>query len=149
MAHQAKATTTSAFKIGDRVRLLRLDGTASKEVVTLHDLWGKPDNPRNASFWFGNCEQFTHTDLMQHEDDTSPIVIPDGGVWYIARGNQMGWGRAQTVEAAVANMKRQGGKVTAYIVHRVSKWTQVDDMGSLSYPQGIDPVEVKNVKPKK
>jgi hypothetical protein len=139
-----KTADSTSFKIGDRVRLLRLDGTVGEEVVTVHDLWGDETSNRNASFVYANCEQFTHTDLMKHEDDSSPVVVPDGGVWYIARGNQMGWGRAQTVEGAIRNMQRQG-KCSAYIVHRVSKWTQVDGMGSLSYPQGIDPVEVKKV----
>ena len=143
-----KKTSYHGFNKGDRVRLLRLDGTASNEIVVVHDLWGAEDNNRNASFLYQGMEQFTHTDLMKHEGDNSPIVIPDGGVWYIARGNQMGWGRAQTVEAAVANMQRQG-KCSAYMVHRVSKWTQVDDMGSLTYPEGIAPVEVKKVGIKK
>jgi hypothetical protein len=44
---------------------------------------------------------------------------------------------------------RKQGKVTAYVVHRVSKWTQVDGMGSLGYPMGIDPVEITRVEPKK
>lgn len=139
-----KTTDLTSFKIGDRVRLLRLDGSLSPEVVTVHDLWGDETSNRNASFQYGNCEQFTHTDLMKHEDDSSPVVVPDGGVWFIARGNQMGWGRAQTIEGAVRNMQQQG-KCSAYIVHRVSKWTQVDGMGSLSYPEGIAPVEVKKV----
>jgi hypothetical protein len=140
---------TPTFKIGDRVRLLRLDGTASETIVEIHDLWGGEDSNRNASFMLAGCEQFTHTDLMQHEADTSPIVIPDGGEWFIARGNNMGWGRARTEAQAIVNMKRQGGTITSYVVHRVSKWTQVDGMGSLSYPMGIDPVEVRKVEPKK
>lgn len=140
---------TRPIKVGDRVRLLRLDGTVGTEVVTVHDLWGDESSNRNASFMYAACEQFTHTDLMKHEDDTSPVVVPDGGVWYIARGSNMGWGRSQTIDGAVANVRRQGGKVTDYVVHRVSKWTQVDGMGSLSYPQGIDPVEVKRVGKKK
>ena len=125
--------------------MIWLDGTLSPTVVTIHDLWGDETSNRNASFGYaGNCEQFFHTDLMRHEDDTSPVVVPDGGVWYIARGNQMGWGRAQTIEGAVRNMQRQG-KCSAYVVHKVSKWTQVTDMGDLSCPIGIEPVEVKRV----
>jgi hypothetical protein len=139
----------NAFKAGDRVCLIRLDGTVSKTVVTIHDLWGDESSNRNASFMFGNCKHFTHTDLMRPEADTSPVEVPDGGEWYIARGNNMGWGRAQTVEAAIANMRRQGGKVTDYVVYRVSKWTQVDGMGCLTYPEGIDPVEVKRISKKK
>lgn len=142
----------TTFKVGDRVRLVRLDGTLSEPVV-IHDTWGgstSEDNARNASFLSGGgMEQYWHTDLMKHEDDTSPVVVPDGGVWYIARGNNMGWGRAETPEAAVANMKRQGSKPTEWVVCRVSKWTAVNDMGSLNYPTGIEPVEVSRVEKKK
>jgi hypothetical protein len=138
---------TKAFKIGDSVRLLRLDGTIADETVTVHDLWGDDSSNRNASFMFGNSEHFTHTDLMRHVDDPKSGIVPDGGVWYIARGNSMGWGRSQTIEGAIRNMQRQG-KCSAYVVHRVSKWTQVDGMGGLSYPQGIDPVEVKRIEKK-
>jgi hypothetical protein len=53
----------------------------------------------------------------------------------------MAWGRAQTEKQAIANMRRQGGTVKTYVVHRVSKWTQVDGMGSLTFPAGIDPVK--------
>jgi hypothetical protein len=137
------------FKVGDRVRLIRLDGTLGETTVVIHDLWGDEDRARNASFMCAGMEQFTHTDLMKHEDDDTTVVVPDGGIWFIARGNNMGWGRDQSMEAAIANMKRQGGKITDYAVHRVSKWTQVDDMGGLSYPMGIEPVEVKHVKSKK
>jgi hypothetical protein len=144
-----KTADSTSFKIGDRVRLLRLDGTASETIVEIHDLWGDETSNRNASFILVGCEEFTHTDLMQHEADTSPIVIPDGGVWFIARGNNMGWGRAQSIDAAIANMRRQGGKVSGYVVHQVSKWTQVDGMGGLSYPQGIEPIEVKRSAKKK
>jgi hypothetical protein len=77
------------------------------------------------------------------------VVVPDGGIWFIARGNNMGWGRAQSEKQAIANMRRNGGKVTAYVVARVSKWTTVTGMGSLSYPAGIEPVETKMVDPKK
>ena len=136
------------FDIGDRVRLVRLDGTLSDEVMTIYDRWGSDGSPRNASFMYGHAEQFTHTDLMKREDDTSPVIVPDGGVWFIARGNNLGWGRAQTEKAAIASMRKQGGNVTDYIVHRVSKWTMVDGMGNLSFPQGIAPVEVASVKSK-
>ena len=102
---------------------------------------------RNASFISFGCEQFFHTDLMKHEDDTSPVVIPDGGEWFIARGNNMNWGRARTIAAAVRNME-SNGKATEYVVHRVSKWTQVDGMGALTFPEGIAPVEVKKSKKK-
>jgi hypothetical protein len=54
-------------------------------------------------------------------------------------------GRARTEKVAIDNMRRQGGKVTDYVVHRVSKWTVVDDSGNLTYPAGIEPVEVKRI----
>lgn len=127
---------------GDRVRLVRLDGTVSNEVFEVHDVWGKDDSPRNASFMSGQCEQLWHSDLMKLESDDTPVVVPDGGEWFIARGSNMGWGRSRTAKQAIANMKRQGGTVTKYVVHRVSKWTCVDGMGSLSYPSGIEPVEI-------
>lgn len=140
----------NTYKVGDRVRLVRLDGSMTEQAYPIHDLWGEDDRARNVSFIFSRMEQSTHTDLLKREDDASPVVVPDGGTWFIARGNNMGWGRAETMEAAIANMRRSGGgKVTAYTVHRVSKWTIVDDMGSLSYPTGIDPVEVKRVDQRK
>lgn len=140
---------TKPFKVGDRVRLFSLAGKLGDEVHIVHDMWGDETCARNASFMYGHAEQFTHTDLMKHEDDPSPIVIPDGGAWFIARGNNMGWGRAQSIDTAIANMRKQGGKVSDYVVHQVSKWTQVDGMGSLGYPIGIDPVEVKRIGKKK
>lgn len=137
------------YKVGDRVRLVRLDGTLSEKVYPIHELWGDESSNRNVSFIVFGDEQYSHTDLIKREDDTSPVVVPDGGEWFIARGDNMGWGRAQTEKQAVANMKRQGGTITAYTVHRVSKWTIVDGMGGLSYPSGIAPVEVKSVGRKK
>lgn len=133
------------FKKGDMVKLVRLDGTLSSEAFAIHDIWGDESHARNASFIIGGEEQFSHTDLMKHVDDTSPVVVPNGGEWYIARGNNMGWGRGETMKKAIGQMRRQGGKVTSYVVHKVSKWTMVDGMGSLSYPIGISPVEVKAV----
>jgi hypothetical protein len=137
------------FKTGDRVRLIRLDGTLSDKVFAIHDLWGDEQSARNASFMDGHHESIWHTDLMKLENDKSPVVVPDGGVWFIARGNQMGWGRAQTEKQAIANMHRAASKATGYIVHRVSKWTNVDGMGNLTYPQGTELVEVKRVGMKK
>lgn len=136
------------FKIGDRVKLVRLDGALSTEAVVIHDIWADESSNRNASFMSGNQEHHTHTDLMRHENDKSPVIKPDGGIWYIARGNDFCWGRAQTVEGAVRNMRRNG-KPTEYFVHRVSKWTRVDGMGSLTYPEGIAPVEMKHIVSKK
>lgn len=139
---------SNTYKVGDRVRLIHLNGNLT-DAYPIHDLWGDDDRARNVSFIFAGMEQSTHTDLLKREDDTSPVIVPDGGEWFIARGDNMGWGRAQTIDAAIANMRRSGGKVTAYTVHRVSKWTIVDDMGSLSYPTGIAPVEVKRVDQRK
>jgi hypothetical protein len=70
--------------------------------------------------------------------------------WFIALGNNQGWGRAQTEKAAVANMKRQGGKVTEYIVYACTEKTYVNGMGGLNRP-GTDPeaVKIKHVKPRK
>ena len=144
-----KPKDTAAFKKGDRVKLVRLDGTVWDQAVEINDLFGGETSARNASYWYGNSEQFTHTDLLKREDDTSPVTVPDGGVWYIARGDNMGWGRAQTEKQAVANMRRQGGTVKTYDVHRVSKWTMVDGMGALTWPTGIEPVEIKSVPAKK
>ncbi len=45
--------------------------------------------------------------------------------------------------------EEQQGNVTSYVVHRVSKWTTVDGMGALSFPRGIDPVEIARVDAKK
>jgi hypothetical protein len=140
----------STFKKGDLVKLIHLDGTLS-EAVTVHDLWGDDSHARNASIWSGNQEQFTHTDLMRHADDTSPVVVPDFGTWFIARGDNMGWGRATTADNAARNMRRQGGAIKSYVVHRVTKWTTVNDMGDLSFPGGIEsayPVLVKEVRRK-
>ena len=133
-----------SFKKGDRVRLFSLDGTLHEHVHLLHDRWGDDDHPRNASFLSGTVEQTTHTDLMKHENDNSPVVVPDGGEWFIAIGNNHGWGRARSLQAAIANMRRQG-KASAYGVYTVSKWTLVNDTGGLSWPKGIEPVEVKRV----
>lgn len=135
------------FKVGDRVRLLRLDGTEGPTTVVIHDLWGDDTSCRNASFLHSGMEHYTHTDLLKHVDDASPVVIPDGGEWFIARGSAMSWGRAQTIKGAVANMQRNG-RSKSYVVHRVSKWTQVSDMGCLSYPEGLEPVEVAKVEKK-
>jgi hypothetical protein len=145
---QKARSNTRGFKAGDRVRLFSLDGKLGDEVFTLDEVWGE-GAPHNASFTHFGCEQTTHTDLMKHENDKSPVVVPDGGVWYIAIGNNFGWGRAETETQAVANMRRQGGKVTSYVVYRANKWTAVGDMGGLRYPNGIKPVEVTRVEPKR
>jgi hypothetical protein len=133
------------YKVGDRVRLIRLDGTLSDKAFAIHDLWGSEDHARNASFMDGHHESIWHTDLMKPEADKTPVVVPDSGIWFIARGSNGGWGRAQTEKQAIANMRKQGGSVDRYVVHRVSKWTNVDGMGGLTFPSGIDPVEVKRI----
>jgi hypothetical protein len=138
----------ATYKVGDRVRLIRLDGTVSEKVFAIHDLWGSEDSARNASFMDGHHESIWHTDLMKLEADKTPVVVPDGGEWFIARGSNMGWGRAKTPETAIRNMRKQG-KVTGYVVHGVSKWTNVDGMGSLTYPSGIEPREIARVGKKK
>jgi hypothetical protein len=139
----------STFQKGDRVKLIRLDGVSVDHVFTIHDLWGNAEtSPRNASFLTGNVEEFSHTDLMRHADDTSPVVIPDGGEWFIAVGNDHCWGRATTADNAARNMRRNG-KPTEYVIYRCTKWTTVNDMGGLSYPAGIEPVEVKKVSSKR
>jgi hypothetical protein len=70
--------------------------------------------------------------------------------WFIALGNNHGWGRGDTEQKAIANMRRQGGKVTEYIVYACTEKTYVNDMGGLNRP-GVDPdaVKIKHVKPKK
>lgn len=70
--------------------------------------------------------------------------------WYIAMGNNQGWGRAETVKAAIANMRRQGGKVTEYAVYAATEGTYVNDMGGFNRPRiDPEPVKIKHVKPKK
>jgi len=61
--------------------------------------------------------------------------------WFIALGNNHGWGRAETEKAAIANMRRQGGTVTEYIVYAATKETYVNGMGGLNRP-GTDPEAV-------
>jgi hypothetical protein len=144
-----KEQAMSTFQKGDRVNLIRLDGTVTPETFTVHDLWGDAEtSPRNASFISGNQEQYTHTDLMRHADDTSPVVVPDGGEWFIAIGNDHCWGRASTADNAARNMRRNG-KPTEYVIYRCTKWTSVSDMGGLTYPSGVEPVEVKRVASKR
>jgi len=151
--------TKTTLKIGDVVRLLYLDGTLSPKTYTIHDIWGDETYARNASYIIEGTrgeEQHYHTDLMVGIGNVAPEdvplkgwPVPDGGMWFIARGNNMGWGRANTIDTAISRMKSQGGKCSSYVVHKVSKWTTVDGMGTLTYPSGIDPVEVKRVEPKK
>jgi hypothetical protein len=72
--------------------------------------------------------------------------------WFIALGNNHGWGRAETEKAAIANMRRQGGKVTEYVVYAATEGSYVNDMGGLNYPT-VDgqpaPIKIKHIKPKK
>ena len=78
MSHAHK--TTRAFKAGDRVRLFSLDGKLHDQVMTLTDVWDE-GAAHNASYWSGNMERSWHTDLMKHEDDNSPVIVPDSGEW--------------------------------------------------------------------
>ena len=96
------------FAKGDRVRLISIDGKLHDQVFTIHDRWGDDDRPANASYLYGNTEQLSHTELMKHEDDSSPVIVPEGGEWYIAVGNAHNWGRAQTIKGALVNMRRAG-----------------------------------------
>lgn len=140
----------ATFKVGDAVRFVYLDGRLSDKAFTIHDLFGKPDSNRNVSFKMDHDEVLYHTDLLRHDGDTSPVVVPDGGEWFIARSNAMAWGRAETKEKAVANMKRESSRGTAYVVHKVNKWTMVDGMGSLTWPVGSpQPIEVAKVDTRK
>ena len=140
----------ATFKVGDSVRFVYLDGRLSDQSFAIHQMFGDETSNRNVSFLIPGDEIMYHTDLIRHDGDTSPVVVPDGGEWFIARGNNMGWGRAQTEKQAIANMKRQGGAVTAYTVYRVNKWTMVDGMGSLTWPIGSpQPVEMKSVDNRK
>src|SRR4051812_9093713 len=109
------------FNKGDRFRLIHLDGTISEGTFEVHDRWGDERMPRNASFLSGSQEELVHTDMMRHVDDASPVVVPDGGEWYIAIGDAFGWGRAQAEKQAVANMRRasSSGRPIGYIVYRV------------------------------
>ena len=76
--------------------------------------------------------------------------------WYLAIGNLMSWGRAQTEKQAIANMHREarswrtGGKRTdEYVVWLASEATEVDGMGGIRWPAGDPkPVKIKHVKPK-
>lgn len=140
---------TQKFKKGDRVRFVYADRTLSEKAVVIYDLFATEDSPRNMSWLEGPTEQFYHTDLLVPEDFTGEVTLPQPEEWFIAVGNNHGWGRARTLDAAVQNMRRQGGKVTSYVVHKVNKYTQVNDMGSLTFPRGMgDPELVKTVKPK-
>jgi hypothetical protein len=54
--------------------------------------------------------------------------------WFIAVGNNHGWGRAETEKEAMANMHRNGGRATEWSLYRCTEGTYVNDMGGLNYP---------------
>jgi hypothetical protein len=141
----------NSIKVGDRVRFIKKDGTLSEEAVEVHDVFGNEESAANFSFFAGGgMEQIFHSDLVHLDGDTSPVKVPEPTEWYIAVGNAQGWGRSRTAKQAVANMKRQGGKPTAWVVYRVNQWTKVNDMGGLTWPQAYgEPVEVSRIEPKK
>jgi len=62
--------------------------------------------------------------------------------WFIAIGDQMNWGRAQSRKQAVANMRRQASTTKDYIVYSVTEKTYVNDMGGFTRPTG-DPAPVE------
>lgn len=139
------------FSKGDVVRFKLGGDKLSDTTVTLHDVW-ESDGPRNCSYLSGGVEQAWHTDLLQHDGDTSPVVMPQIEEWFICVGNRFGWGRAKTEAAAIANMRRasSGDKVTWYAVHRCNQFVGVGDMGGLSWPQSLpEPELVKEVDQKK
>ena len=127
------------IKVGDRVRFIRADGSLDGEVE-VHDVFGE----NGISFLSGSVEQLYHADLVHRVGDDTPVAVPVAETWFIAIGNNHGWGRARTEKQAIANMRRQGGKPTQYVVYRVNQWTRVNDMGGLSHPRGYgEPIEVK------
>jgi hypothetical protein len=74
--------------------------------------------------------------------------------WFIAIGNAMSWGRAQTEKQAIANMRRnEAAKTTEYVLWACpEEATVVDHLGgaAVSWPKpGAEPVRIKHVKPKK
>jgi hypothetical protein len=134
-----------SIKVGDRVRFILADDSLSKEAVTVHDVFGTKESPANFSYFVGGShEQLNHSDLVHLDGDTSPVTVPPVEEWFIAIGNAHGWGRARTEKGAIANMRREGGKPTEYVVYRVNQWTKVNGMGGLTYPMGRgEPVELK------
>jgi hypothetical protein len=71
--------------------------------------------------------------------------------WWIAIGNQFNWGRAQTSEAALQNMRRQSSRpTTEWTLYNVHESTVVNDMGGLNwFNAGPEPLLMKHQKPKK
>ena len=74
--------------------------------------------------------------------------------WFVAIGNAMSWGRAQTEKQAIANMRRhQMAPTTEYVVWACPESaTVVDHMGGAAVSwdrSGAEPVRIKHIKPKK
>jgi len=72
--------------------------------------------------------------------------------WFIAIGNNNGWGRSAKSEAeAVANMNKNGhGKAKEYFVYKCTEKTTVNDMGGFTRPMGDpEPMKIAHVGGKK
>lgn len=76
----------------------------------------------------------------------APIQFHPSLTWFIAVGNNHGWGRSNKSEAdAIRNMNKnelQGRKATKYAVYRCTSETYVNDMGGMNRPAG-HPAAVK------
>lgn len=85
---------------------------------------------------------------------TTGETMPDPRLnWFIAIGNAMSWGRAQSEAQAIRNMRNnQAAKTTEYVVWQCSKDAHVvDHLGgaAISWPEtDPEPVRVKHIKPK-
>jgi hypothetical protein len=69
---------------------------------------------------------------------------------FIAIGDNHGWGKAETEQGAMANMRKAGGPYKRFFLYRATTGTYVNDMGGFSRP-GADPepVKIKEHNPKK
>jgi hypothetical protein len=70
--------------------------------------------------------------------------------WWIAVGNQFNWGRAETPEAALRNMRRQSGRpTTEWTLYSVHETATVNEMGGINwFSDGPEPVLITHHKPK-
>lgn len=71
--------------------------------------------------------------------------------WFIAVGNNHGWGRSdKSADQAVTYMNRnglQGVKATEFGVYRCTPETTVDGFGNLTYPAGsAKPIKIRSVR---
>lgn len=154
---------TATMKIGEgcKVHLKagelpagRLVVRVSKHVVAvidgeIHDTYdGSRDGTRCVyGYWklredVKNINPAIEADIANNPDD--PLK------WFIAVGNNHGWGRSnQSAAAAIARMNRnglQGQKATKYAVYRCTEATEVGGMGELIRPAGDPPaVKIKQV----